>query len=161
MLSAGTHDGPVRQEAASPGAWSGTPSTTRTRLTGDVIMLPGLAQHIDFQPAHNDYTRGFLVVSRADRTTAFGYVWKHALSDGTSTWVAQPDTANDASRIPGFQSREWAGEFLYEREWPKFVRREDAAPDALPHRPQPGCTEHAPCGTCSLCEPDLSRRGVL
>ncbi|GAA1334766.1 hypothetical protein GCM10009647_076660 [Streptomyces sanglieri] len=57
-----------------------------------------------------------------------------------------------------FQSPEWAGEFLYEREWPKFVHHEEAAADVLP---QPGCTEHVPCGTCSLCEPDLARRGVL
>lgn len=64
-------------------------------------------------------------------------MWEHTLSDGTTTWVAQPDTATDASRIPGFQSREWAGEFLYEREWPKFVHREDPAADVLP---QPGCT---------------------
>ncbi len=120
-------------------------------------MLPGLAQHIDFQPAHNDYTRGFLVVNKAS-PTVHGYVWEHTLSDGTTTWVAQPDTANDASRIPGFQSREWAGEFLYEREWPKFIHRADATADAVP---EPRCTEHAPCGTCSLCEPDLSHRGVL
>ncbi|MEV7465253.1 hypothetical protein AB0O20_01910 [Streptomyces kronopolitis] len=121
-------------------------------------MLPGLAQHIGFQPAHNDYSRGFLVVSKTDRTIEYGYVWEHTLSDDTTTWVAQPDTANDASRIAGFQSREWAGEFLYEREWPKFVHREDAQVDTLP---LPGCTEGAPCGTCSLCEPDLTRRGVL
>lgn len=121
-------------------------------------MLPGLAQHIDFQSAHNDYTRGFLVVSKTVRTTVYGYVWKHTSSDGTTTWVAQPDAANGASRIPGLQSREWAGEFLYEREWPTFVHREAAVTDALP---QAECTEHAPCGTCSLCEPDLSRRGVL
>ncbi|MEV7839126.1 hypothetical protein [Streptomyces albidoflavus] len=121
-------------------------------------MLPGLAQHIDFQAAHNDYTRGFLVVSKADPSTMYGYVWEHTLSDGTTTWVAQPDAANDASRIPGFQSREWAGEFLYEREWPKFIRRDNAEADTLR---QPGCTERAPCGTCSLCEPDLACRGIL
>ncbi|KOT46908.1 hypothetical protein ABZ508_10345 [Streptomyces lavendulocolor] len=121
-------------------------------------MLPGLAQHIDFQPAHNDYTRGFLVVSKTDRTTVYGYVWEHTLPDRTTTWVAQPDATNHASRIAGFQSREWGGEFLYEREWPKFVHREGAKADALP---QVGCTEHTPCGTCSLCEPDLARRGIL
>ncbi|WP_030381427.1 MULTISPECIES: hypothetical protein [unclassified Streptomyces] len=121
-------------------------------------MLPGLTQHIDFQPAHNDYTRGFLVVSKTDRTTVYGYVWEHTLPDRTTTWVAQPDATNHASRIAGFQSREWGGEFLYEREWPKFVHREGAKADALP---QVGCTEHTPCGTCSLCEPDLARRGIL
>lgn len=68
-------------------------------------MLPGLAQHIDFQPAHNDYSCGFLVVGKTDRTTVYGYVWEHTLSDGTTTWVAQPDTANDASRIAGSSPR--------------------------------------------------------
>ncbi|WP_009998770.1 hypothetical protein [Streptomyces clavuligerus] len=121
-------------------------------------MLPGLAQHIDFHPARNDYTRGFLVVSKANRATVYGYVWEHTLMDNTTTWVAQPDTANGASRIAGFQSREWAGEFLSEREWPAFVQRTDTASGASTH---PGCTEHAPCGTCSLCEPDLARRGIL
>lgn len=28
-------------------------------------------------------------------------MWEHVLPDGTTTWVAQPDTANDASRAPG------------------------------------------------------------
>lgn len=121
-------------------------------------MLPGLAQHIAFLAARNDYTRGFLVVSKADHATVYGYVWEHTLADGTTTWVAQPDTANDASRIPGFQSREWAGEFLYEREWPTFIRREEVEADSF-H--EPGCTELAPCGACFLCEPHLTRRGII
>ncbi|MFI6688462.1 hypothetical protein [Streptomyces sp. NPDC050485] len=126
-------------------------------------MLPGLAKHIDFLSAHNDYTRGFLVVRKADHTTEYGYVWEHTLVEGTTTWVAQPDKSNKASRIPGFQSREWAAEFLYEREWPAFVLREDAAAEVLSKAdsPQSGCTERTPCGTCSLCEPELARRGIL
>lgn len=66
----------------------------------------------------------------------YGYVWEHTLADGTTTWVAQPDTANDASRIPGFQSKEWAADFLCERKWPTFILREDAANEVLHGRPE-------------------------
>ncbi|MEW1548443.1 hypothetical protein [Streptomyces tsukubensis] len=103
-------------------------------------MVPELT-HVDLVPASNAYVSGFLVVRRLDHAQTFGFVWEHRLADGTTTWVAQPDKASDASRIPGFQSKEWAADFLYEREWPKFVLREDAAAEVLHGRPE---AEHPP-----------------
>ncbi len=82
-----------------------------------------LAENIEFIDATNSYTSGFLVVGVADHDEVHGYVCEHRLADGTTTWVAQQDRGDSASRNPRFQSKEWAGQFLYDHEWPTYIRR--------------------------------------
>lgn len=77
-----------------------------------------LVENIEFIDATNSSTAGFLVVSVTDHDEIHGYVWEHRLADGTTTWVAE-----NGGGIPGFQSKEWAGQFLYDHEWPTYIRR--------------------------------------
>ncbi|MFE5859760.1 hypothetical protein [Streptomyces virginiae] len=39
-------------------------------------VLPGLAKHVDFLAAHNDYTTGLPVVRKVAHDTVYGYVWE-------------------------------------------------------------------------------------
>lgn len=84
-----------------------------------------LARGIDFIAASNGSTAGFNIVTATNHSEVHGYVWEHRLADGTTTWVAEkPDAiAGNGGGIPGFQSKEWAGQFLYDHEWPTYIRR--------------------------------------
>ncbi|MDW6058142.1 hypothetical protein SAZ11_08570 [Streptomyces sp. FXJ1.4098] len=85
-----------------------------------------LAQDIEFVVAGSSPTSGFLVVSVSDHDEIHGYVWEHRLADGTTTWVAEKrhSVAGNGGGIPGFQPKEWAGQFLYDHEWPTYIRRD-------------------------------------